>query len=157
MSKKRLMVLCLTLIMCFPLTAFAATANVGVSKLPPIINNDGIIKPDSTSTPSKDSLYDIGDDYTVSGSTSHSDLYTNKCFKGVTSISYSITNNRSGDLKVGLCRYTKWGNVRYGIKKITIPSKGTTSSSFSQLSSSEYYFIEFSGPSDFSGTVCGNQ
>ncbi|MGC6178300.1 hypothetical protein [Lacrimispora sp. 38-1] len=156
MSKKRIMILCLTLIMCFPLTAFAA-ANVGVSKIPPIINDTGIIKPDSTSTPSKKSVYDIGDNYTVSGSASRSDLYTDKCFKGVTSISYSITNNSSKDLKVNLCSYTKWGNVNYGVKKVTIPANGKTSSSFSELSSSKYYFIEFAAPSDFKGTVCGNQ
>jgi len=157
LSKKRFVILCLTFIMSFSLTAFAATVNVGVSTQPPIINDDGIIKPDDTSTPSKSSLYTNGEKHSVSGSTAHSDLYTNKCFKGVTSISYNITNNRSGDLKVRLCCYTKWDNVNYGIKTVTIPSKGTTSGSFSELSSTKYYFIEFSGPADFKGTVCGNK
>ena len=158
MSKKRFVVmLCLTFLMCFPLTAFAATVNVGVSTQPPIINDDVIFKPDDTSTPSKSALYTIGDKHSVTGSATHSALYTNKCFKGVTSISYKITNNRSGDLKVRLCSYTNSGNVNYGIKTITIPSKGTTSGSFSELSSTKYYFIEFSAPSNFNGTIYGNR
>lgn len=156
MSKKRLIMLCLTLIMCFPLTAFASATNVGVSTTPPIVHDGSIIKPDSTSTPSKKSLYANGSDYTVDGSASRSSLYTNKCFKGVTEITYSITNNSSKSLKVSLCSYTKLGNVNYGVKKVTIPANGTTSASFSNLSTSKYYFLQFAAPSDFSGTVCGN-
>lgn len=157
MSKKRIIMLCLTFIMCFPLTAFASATNLGVSTLPPIINDGNIIKPDSISTPSKKSLYDNGDNYTVSGSASSSSLYTNKCFKGVTKITYSITNNNSKNLKVSLCSYTNLGNVNYGVKTVTIPAQGTTSASFTELSSSKYYFLQFAAPSDFKGTVCGNQ
>jgi hypothetical protein len=124
--------------MCFPLTVFEAT-NIGVSTLPPIINDGSLIKLDSTSTPSKTSLYDNGDNHAVSGSASRSSPFTDKCFKGVTSITYSITNNSSGKLKVNLCSYTNLGNVNYGVKTVTIPSKGTTSADFSELSSSKYF------------------
>ncbi len=157
MIKKRLMGLCLIMAMSFPITAFAATANTGVSTTVPIINNGSVITPDSTSCPDKGDLYTNGEDYSVSGSADHSDLYTNKCFKGVSSISFEITNNRSKSLTVNLCSYTALGNVNYGVQTIKIPANSTTSSKFSDLSRSKYYFLEFCDPSDFDGTVCGNK
>ncbi len=158
MKRKKVIGLFLMMMMlCFSSTnALAATVNNGVTSSVPVINNTGI-QPYSTSCPDTSDVYTNGTDYTVSGSASNSDLFTNKCFKGVSSIKYSITNNRSASLKVKLCYYTSSGNVIYGTQSVTIPANGTTSASFTSLDSGKYYFIQFVAPSDFSGSVKGNK
>ncbi|MDF2903291.1 MAG: hypothetical protein K0S25_929 [Bacillus sp. (in: firmicutes)] len=157
-KRKSVITLVLMVMLCFSsITVLAATKNIGVSTTLPNINGVGVIKPDSTSVPDQDQIYKNGSSYDVNGSADNSNLYTNKCFKGVSSIDFSITNNRSGSLKVKLGRYTSLGNCVYGIQTITVPGKSTTSSSFTDLSSGTYYFIQFPAPSDFSGTVTGNK
>ncbi len=111
----------------------------------------------STSCPDKSSVYSNDTDHSVYGTASRSSLFTNKCFHGVTSISYDITNDNSKSLKVKLGRYWSGStNCFYGIQSFTVSANGSNSGSFDDLDEDYYYFIEFCAPSDFSGTVCGN-
>lgn len=157
-KKKSVITLVLIATLCFSsISAYAATKNNGVSTTVPANSEIGVIKPDSTSVPDQDQIYKNGKSNDVEGSATHDSLYTSKCFKGVTSIDFSITNNRSSSQKVKLGKYTSLGNCVYGIETITLSGNKTTISSFKNLSSSTYYFLEFPAPSDFSGTVTGNK
>jgi len=113
------------------------------------------ISPYSVSMPNKSNVYTNNSSQTVSGTASISTLYTNKCFKGVTSIGFLISNYRKDkDLSLNLRQYNTIGNSSVSTK--SIPRNGVGASSFTGLSTDKYYFIGFSAPSDFSGTVTGN-
>lgn len=125
--------------------------NIGVSYQLP---KNGEISTYGTGMPSEDDIYSNGSDNSVSGSANNQELYTNYCFYGVKSISYAIKNNYSSDIKIKLRRYNDIGQQLVETK--TISKKTTQYSTFSNLNSGYYYFIEFCAPTDFSGTVKGN-
>ena len=156
---KLFLVLCLIFTMSSS-SVFAATTsrNEGLSTtLPanPLINNGGGMSTDSASMPGKTNPYTNGTVHYVSGIASTSELFTDKCFNGVSSIYYEITNRGTEPLTITLYKWTFWGPTSGETSKI--PVNGTQYYSFSGLNSGSYYFIQFDYPSNFSGTVLGNQ
>lgn len=159
--KKRFRAMLMACMMVFTCTtvAFAATAqektayvqNVGVSEHMPV---NPEVSGRSTSMPDKSNVYTNGTSHSVSGWATNTDLYTNKCFKGVKSI-YSYTENNSTSKLTVRARYYATIGVLYA-GSYTVNAGGIASSTFSDLDSSKYYFIQYSYPCDFSGTVKGN-
>lgn len=151
-----LIVLCLTLVLSSSSIFASAANNIGVSTTPPInplTSNSESISINSTSMPSKDDLYKNGVDQTVYGEANNQNLYSNYCFKGVTSISYAIHNKSSKQLKVVLRKYTSIGQS--AVKTIKISGKSTQYGAFEKLDSNTYYFLDFYPPCKFDGTVRG--
>lgn len=135
----------------------ASNDNVGVSTTKPTnpFVSSGVISLKSTEMPDKSNLYTNGVDESVYGEASNQNLYSNYCFKGVTSISYAIHNARSHKLKVVLRRYTSIG--QRSVKTISISKECTQYGKFDDLNSSYYYFLDFYSPCDFDGSVKGNE
>lgn len=154
--KRRIIALCLIMIMCFSTSTALAATNEGVSTVFPTnpLSNIGEISIDSIYMPDKSSVYPNGVDNYVHGAASGCSLYTNSCFYGVNSIRYRITNKSSDSLTIKLHKYTFYGQICE--QQETIPANCIESYSFTGLSSSSYYFIEFCAPSDFEGYVQGN-
>lgn len=109
----------------------------------------------SVSMPDKSDVYSAGTSYSVSGQATNANLYTNKCFKGVSSI-YSYTKNNSSSKLTVRARYYATVRVLYA-GKYTVDAGKTASHTFSDLKSSKYYFLQYSYPCDFSGNVKGNK
>lgn len=131
----------------------SSTENVGVSFDMPAGPNMSAMQVYSTSMPDTSDLYNNNQEYSISGCTSRSNLYTNRCFYDTDWIFMSVENKRSDDLTVKLRRYMIVG-VATPDKK-TIPSNCSYGGSFMNLDSSKYYFIQFVGPCEFSGAVKG--
>ena len=119
----------------------------GVSTKPPIEN---VITPDGLGKPSKNKYVDLNDDtLTFSGSADRSTLYTNKHFKGKSSIGYSITNDSNKKLTVKFYTSSGW----FKSKSITVEANATLTGTIDGLDKDKLYYLTFSAPSDFSGSV----
>lgn len=156
--KNSFIVLCLILVLSCSTVFASSSNNIGVSTIPPanpLIGNRGEISINSTEMPSKTNLYTNGVDETVYGEAYNQNLYSNNCFKGVTSISYAIHNASSKQLKVVLRKYTSIGQT--SVKTIKISGKSTQYGAFEKLDSTTYYFLDFYPPSNFDGTVRGKK
>lgn len=86
---------------------------------------------------------------TFSGYAKASTLYTNKHFTGKSSIGYSITNDCDTKLTVKFYTSSGWFNS----KKITIEANATLTGTIDGLDADKMYYLTFSAPSDFSGSV----
>lgn len=86
---------------------------------------------------------------TFAGNAQGSTLYTNKHFTGKSTVGYSITNYSNSKLTVKFYTSKGWFNS----KKITIEANATLTGTISGLDSDKLYYLTFSAPSDFSGSV----
>lgn len=102
------------------------------------------------SKPSKKKYVNLNDEaLTFSGHADGSTLYSNKYFTGKSSIGYSITNDSDSKLTVKF--YTSSGWVKS--KKITVEGNATLTGTISGLDDSKLYYLTFSAPSDFNGSI----
>ena len=86
---------------------------------------------------------------TFSGNASGSILYTNKNFKGKSTVNYSITNDHEEKLTVKVYTSGGWKKV----KTLEIEGEATLTGTIKGLDKDKLYFLSFSAPSDFSGSV----
>lgn len=100
--------------------------------------------------PSTDSYVDLNQkELTFAGYAQGSTLYTNKHFKGKSSIGYSITNYSDTKLTVKFYTSSGW----FKSKKITVEGKATLTGTIDGLDNDKLYYLTFSAPSDFAGSV----
>lgn len=132
-------------------TAFATTTNVNVTTNPSYtvtgISTNGLSVPTSTWSLNTDGTYSF------SGSASNSTLYTNYLFyfTGNHGVLVSCTNNSSSTLTV---KWKKKGSVFGSVDSMTIePGESGTMYNCESLSANAYYYLSFSAPSDFSGSI----
>lgn len=86
---------------------------------------------------------------TFGGNAQRSTLYTNKHFKGKSSIGYSIRNDCDTKLTVKFYTSSGW----FKSKQITIEANATLTGTIDGLDADKMYYLSFSAPSDFSGSV----
>jgi len=143
-------------IMCNVGTVLAAGYSIGLSPVPPKIN-DNIISVYGLNPPDISNLYSNGTQSTVRGSSMGYPLYTEKAFYGADEITYSIVNEDSVTLTITLYSYdTKLKRFvpTFSSQEIAKASKG--SGSFKNLNPEKYYCLKFDGGSlDFHGFVGG--
>jgi len=130
-------------------TAFAADTSkngwYNVSTEPPTnVSACGLSKP------SKSSYVDLNEKaLTFAGEAQGSTLYTNKCFTGKSTVSYSITNYCDTDLTVKIYATSSL----FATKTMTVEANSTLSGTIDGLDKDAYYYLKFSAPSDFSGSI----
>ncbi len=86
---------------------------------------------------------------TFAGEAQASTLYSNKHFTGKEKIGYSITNKCDSKLTVKF--YTSGGWFKS--KKITVEGNATLTGTLDGFDKEELYYLTFSAPSHFSGSV----
>lgn len=86
---------------------------------------------------------------TFAGHAQGSTLYTNKHFTGKSTIDYSTTNDCDTKLTVKFYTSSGW----FKSKKITIEANATLTGTIDGLNKDKLYYLTFSAPSDFSGSV----
>lgn len=119
----------------------------GVSTRPPV---ESIITPDGLDKPGTDKYVNLNDgELTFSGSAGRSTLYTNKHFKGKSSIEYSITNDCDKKLTVKFYTSSGW----FKSKAITVEANATLTGTIDGLDKDKLYYLTFSAPSDFNGSI----
>lgn len=138
----------------FSTSAFAeeVTENVGVSTEIPKspITSTGEVTLFGVTEPDTDSVVDLTKKaLTFAGSANHQRLYTNSHFKGKSKITYTITNNSSSTLSVSIFRSGAW----FATDVLTLNPNSTTTGTVSGLDSTKLYYLAFSAPSNFSGSV----
>lgn len=100
--------------------------------------------------PSTSEYVDLNNEsLSFAGSAQRSTLYTNKHFKGKSTIGYSITNYSDTKLTVKFYTSSGW----FSSKKITVEGNATLTGTIDGLDASKLYYLTFSVPSDFSGSV----
>lgn len=115
-----------------------------------IKTNIGEISIKGLSKPSKDSYVNLNtESLTFAGHATGSTLYTNKHFKGKSTINYSITNDCDSKLTVKFYTSKGW----FKSKKITVEANATLTGIIDGLDASKLYYLTFSAPSDFSGVI----
>lgn len=131
-------------------------ANIGVSYEIPYVPNEFIdseMRPYGTVMPDIYSIYENNVEHSIYGTAAHSTLYTDSCFYGVNKISKKITNNIADTLTVKL-RFQRFIGTSLAYTE-SIPGYAYRSSWWLDLEPEKYYYIEFSAPSNFSGTIEG--
>lgn len=135
-------------------TVFAAggyaneLSNVG-TEIPEEVVSGGV-STYGLSKPSTSKYVDLNDEsLTFSGHANNSTLYTNKHFTGKSSIGYSITNDCNTKLTVKFYTSSGW----FKSKKITVEANATLTGTIDGLKADKLYYLTFSAPSDFSGSV----
>ena len=142
----------LTISMCSSVLARENPVNEmnNVSTEAPDDINNGECSSYGLSRPSKDKCVNLNDkSLSFSGYAEGSTLYTNSHFTGKSTIGYSITNDC--DTKLTVKFYTSTG--LFSSKKITVEANATLTGTISGLDADKMYYLTFSAPSDFSGSV----
>lgn len=158
--KKRNMVLAMALVlaMAFNVTAFAADTYVNelcnVSTSAPSNSEDelsfGGISTQGLGRPSTSNCVNLNNSaLTFAGHAQGSTLYTNSHFTGKSTIGYSITNDCDSRLVVKFYTSSGW----FKSKSITIEANATLTGTIDGLDADKMYYLTFSAPSDFSGSV----
>lgn len=112
--------------------------------------NHGEISTYGLGRPSTEDCVNLNyDSLSFAGNAQGSTLYTNSHFTGKSTIGYSITNDC--DTKLTVKFYTSSGWFRS--KKITVEANATLTGTISGLDADKMYYLTFSAPSDFSGSV----
>lgn len=131
-------------------SVFAAEShnvNQGVSTNPPVeiqVGPLGLGKPD------KSDVVDLTKGtLSFKGSADVSTLYTNSHFKGKSKISYSIKNDCDKKLTVKIYTASGW----FKSKSISVEANATLTGTIDGLDKDTLYYLTFSAPSDFSGSV----
>ena len=164
MKSKKIFVLLLTLCCLLPCSgAFASNLsntsdeNIGLSPEIPEIpsDSDAGITPYEPVPPGWDILYPNNTACSVSGTASGSDLYTNKCFKNITSAKCSIQNKHSEHLTVSLEQVIISGAWTIKVDDYQVLAYGQAGKTFKNLSTGKYYCFRFKAPCKFSGNVYG--
>lgn len=141
----------LAIMLATSMSATVFAAEIPINKL----YNVSAEAPEETSTyglskPDTDKCVNLKDEaLTFSGNAQGSTLYTNKNFTGKSSIGYSITNDC--DTKLTVKFYTSGGWFKS--KKITVEANATLTGTIDELDADKLYYLTFSAPSDFSGSV----
>lgn len=132
--------------------------NSGVSTEPPTFdetyeNLENITTPFGLGKPPKDAAVNLNyEPLTFSGYAQSSTLYTNSHFKGKTTANYSIKNDSKHTLTVEVYkRIDLWFDSK--VDTITISPYSNKRGEISGLDSEGYYYLTFSAPSNFSGSV----
>lgn len=86
---------------------------------------------------------------TFAGEADYSTLYTNKGFTGKSTVTYSITNYLDRDLTVKVRKTDNW----FTVETLKVNKNSTSTGTITGLDSSGKYYLSFSAPSDFSGSV----
>lgn len=119
-----------------------------VSETSPVQIENDIAVIDAT-IPDTDYIVNLNESsYSFYGTATSSTLYTNCLFTGKSTVHYTITNKCDTDLTVKLFFR---GRIRKA--KITVPANTTITGTFTGLNSSKYYYLSFSAPSHFSGSI----
>lgn len=84
------------------------------------------------------------------GEATHSTLYTNSYFTGKSSVDYSITNYYDRTLTV---KIYSMSNPFICVDKIEVDANDTATGTISGLKADKKYYLTFSGPSHFTGTL----
>lgn len=136
--------------------AISMSATVFAAEIPTNkLYNVSTEAPEETSTyglskPSTDKCVDLNEEkLTFAGNAQGSTLYTNKHFTGKSSIGYSITNDCNTKLTVKFYTSSGW----FKSKKITVEANATLTGTIDGLDADKLYYLTFSAPSDFSGSV----
>lgn len=141
------------MVICMSVTAFGAESHnelQNISTEAPAEIAAGDIALFGLSKPSTDNWVNLNDEkLTFSGNAKNSTLYTNKHFTGKSSIEYSITNDSDSTLTVKFYTSSGW----FKSKKIVIADNATLTGTIDGLDADKLYYLTFSAPSDFSGSV----
>lgn len=119
------------------------------------LHNVSTVAPEESITygldkPSTDDVVNLNREaLTFAGNAQVSTLYTNSHFTGKSRIGYSITNDCDSKLTVKFYTSGGWWNS----KKITIEANATLTGTIDGLDANKLYFMTFSAPSDFRGSV----
>lgn len=150
-KKKHIGAVITAVILAVSMSAAVFAAEVPVNKL----HNVGTEAPEEIgiyglNKPGTDKYVDLNNgELTFSGNAQRNTLYTNKHFTGKSSIGYSITNDCDTKLTVKFYTSAGW----FKSKKITIEANATLTGSIDGLDADKLYYLTFSAPSDFSGSV----
>lgn len=107
-----------------------------------------------SSIPSSSDVYSNGIKHNVSGySTSNKALYSNYCFKGVSDIRVVIQNDYKYSLDIKL--YKKGSILDSRVETKTVIAGNKLYSTFTGLNKNDVYYLYFSTPCNFNGTVEG--
>lgn len=146
-------ILTVAMAMCMSFSAFAAEPNnelYNVSTEAPEASTEDIVV-FGLSKPSTDKVVDLNNEsLSFSGQANGSTLYTNKNFTGKSTIGYSITNKCDTDLTV---KFYASGIGLISSKKIVVAANATLTGTIDGLDADELYYLTFSAPSDFKGSV----
>lgn len=153
---KRAISLMLTgiMVVCMSITAFASESGknelINVSMEAPLEETENDVALYGLVKRGTDKVTDLNSSaLTFAGHASGSTLYTNKHFTGKNSIGYSITNDCDEKLTVKFYTSSGW----FKSKAITIEANATLTGTIDGLDSDKLYYLTFSAPSDFSGSV----
>ncbi|MEK5147960.1 hypothetical protein MKX53_13155 [Psychrobacillus sp. FSL K6-4615] len=131
--------------------------NVGVNEVGAGVGDPNVIVPYDVSKPT--STWNLSTDgrYPISGKSSMATLYSNYLFTGVSSFTINIRNYHNTSLKVKLKRKDAIldNTLETYIVKPFSSWQDDLNVSWSVNSSSKYY-LEFEGPSEFSGSIQKN-
>lgn len=146
------------LVLFFSGRAFAETEDstlVGVQTEIPTLGNvlNDFISPYEIDKPSKDSIYELGKANKIEGSSQNNDLYSNKHFHGVATITMTITNRSSRDLHIRL--YKNVWFLDPIVYEFTIPANSNYYVSMENLDKDGFYYFLFQSPCSFTGYVTG--
>ena len=146
------------LVSLFSESVFAETEDntlVGVQTEIPTLGNilNNSISLYGQSKPSKDSIYELGKANKIEGSSQNNDLYSNKHFKGVATITMTITNRISRDLHIRL--YKNVFLIDPIVYEFTIPANSNYYVSMENLDKDGFYYFWFESPCSFTGYVTG--
>ncbi|MCY8837621.1 hypothetical protein [Bacillus atrophaeus] len=123
----------------------------GSTELSDVSRSNDQFKPFGTSKPDKGSVVNLNTKpLKFSGSSYDQTLYTNSFFKGKSTINYSITNYSKYKLTV---KVWEESDLFIATKTLTINPNSTTDGKIEDLDKSSLYYLGFSGPSDFEGSV----
>ena len=107
-----------------------------------------------TSAPGWTSVWNLGTDgtYTLSGASSYHDLYSNYNFRGTNNMVVVVTPTKVGNVTVKL--YTKIALASDQLLETwTVPLGSTVYKFFNNLSTTGYYYLKFTAPCYFTGSV----
>lgn len=145
-------ILTVAMAMCMSFSAFAAEPSnefYNVSTEAPEASAEDIVV-FGLSKPSTDQVVNLNkESLSFSGQANGSTLYTNKNFTGKSTIGYSITNNCDKTLTVKFYTSAGW----FKSKQIVVAANATLTGTIDDLDADKLYYLTFSAPSDFKGSV----
>lgn len=150
-KRKHIGIIITTIMLAILMSATVFASEMPINKL----HNVSTEPPEAISTyglskPSTDKYVDLNDEtLTFQGNAQASTLYTNKHFTGKAKIGYSITNDCDSKLTVKFYTSDGW----FKSKKITIEGNATLTGTMDGFDADELYYLTFSAPSDFNGSV----
>ncbi len=146
--KKAVKLLALVLTLLLSTSLFASNVNCSTTSPDHNTNASGGISILGVSPPSAAVNLNNGA-MRFSGTAEVSTLYTDNYFTGKSTVSYNISNYSKYQLTVKLYKQ----GSSFAVSTTTISSGATVTSAFSGLSASSNYYLSFSAPSNFSGSV----